>query len=49
MWDLKRNTEHCLITLIEKWKKCVDNGDALGTLLADRLHELLTLRTRIVF
>ena len=29
------NAQHCLITLIEKWKKSVDNGGAFGTLLTD--------------
>ena len=26
------NAQHCLITLIEKWKKSVDNGGAFGAL-----------------
>ena len=29
------NSQHCLIALIEKWKKCVDNGGAFGALLTD--------------
>ena len=29
------NTQHCLITLIEKWKKTVDNGIAFGALFTD--------------
>ena len=29
------NMQHCLITLIKKWKKSVDNGDAFGALLTD--------------
>ena len=29
------NAQHCLITLIEKWKKSVDNGGALGALFTD--------------
>ena len=29
------NAQHCLITLIEKWKKSVDNGGAFGALLTD--------------
>ena len=29
------NAQHCFITLIEKWKKSVDNGGAFGTLLTD--------------
>ena len=29
------NAQHCLITLIEKWKKSVDNGGAFGALLID--------------
>ena len=42
------NAQHCLISLIEKWKKSVDNGGAFGALLTDLLkafnrlpHELL--------
>ena len=30
-----RVSYHCLITLIEKWKKIVDNGGAFGALLTD--------------
>ena len=29
------NAQHCLIVLIEKWKKSVDNGGAFGALLTD--------------
>ena len=29
------NAQHCLITLIEKWKKSVDNGGAFCALLTD--------------
>ena len=29
------NAQHCLITLIEEWKKSVDNGGAFGALLTD--------------
>ena len=29
------NSQHCLIALIEKWKKSVDNGGAFGALLTD--------------
>ena len=29
------NAQHCLITLIEKWKKSVDNGGGFGALLTD--------------
>ena len=29
------NAQHCLITLIEKWKKSVDNGGAFGPLPTD--------------
>ena len=42
------NAQHCLITLIGKWKKSVDNGGAFGTLFTDLFkafnclsHELL--------
>ena len=29
------NAQHCLMTLIEKWKKSVDNGGAFGALFTD--------------
>ena len=29
------NAHHCLITLIEKWKKSVENGGAFVTILTD--------------
>ena len=29
------NAQHCLVSLIEKWKKSVDNGGAFGALLTD--------------
>ena len=29
------NAQHCLIALIEKWKKSVDSGGAFGALLTD--------------
>ena len=29
------NAQHCLVSLIEKWKKNVDNGGAFGVLLTD--------------
>ena len=29
------NAQRCLIALIKKWKKTVDNGDAFGALLTD--------------
>ena len=29
------NTQHCLITLIKKWKKRIDNGGEFGALLTD--------------
>ena len=42
------SVQHCLITLIEKWKKSVDNGRAFGALFTDLYkafdclsHELL--------
>ena len=31
----KYHAQHCLITLIERWKKSVDNGGAFGALLTD--------------
>ena len=31
----RHNAQHCLILLIEKWKKSVDNGGAFGVLLTD--------------
>ena len=45
------NAQHCLVSLIEKWKKSVDNGGAFGALLTDLSkafdclpHELLIAR-----
>ena len=45
------NAQQCLITLIEKWEKSVDNGGAFGTLFTDLSktfyclpHELLIAR-----
>ena len=29
------NAQHCLITLIEKWKKSVNNGGSFGALMTD--------------
>ena len=29
------NAQHSLVSLIEKWKKSVDNGGAFGALLTD--------------
>ena len=29
------STQHCLLAMIEKWKKSVDKGKAFGTLLSD--------------
>ena len=29
------NAQHCLVKLIEKWKKSADNGGAFGALLTD--------------
>ena len=29
------NAQHCLVSLIEKWKKSVDDGGAFGALLTD--------------
>ena len=45
------NAQHCLTTLIEKWKKSVDNGGAFGALFTDLSkafdslsHELLNAK-----
>ena len=45
------NAQHCLITLIEKWKRSFDNGGAFGALLTDLSkgfdclpHELLVAK-----
>ena len=45
------NAQYCLVSLIEKWKKSVDNGGAFGALLTDLSkafdclpHELLIAR-----
>ena len=29
------NAQHCLVSMIEKWKESVDNGGAFGALMAD--------------
>ena len=29
--------QHCLMTLIKKWKQSVDNGGAFGSLMTDLL------------
>ena len=29
------NAQHCMVSLIEKWKKSVDNGGGFGALLSD--------------
>ena len=29
------SAQHCLLVMIEKWKKVVDNGGAFGALLTD--------------
>ena len=33
------NAQHCLISLIEKWKKSVGNGADVGALLTDLLKD----------
>ena len=36
MWFSKRfSAQHCLLTMIEKWKKCLDNKGYCGALLTD--------------
>ena len=35
------NSQQCLIALIEKWKKSVDNGGAFGALLTDLSKDLM--------
>ena len=29
------NAQHCLVSMIEKWKESVDNGGAFGSLVTD--------------
>ena len=29
------SAQHCLVTMTEKWKKCLDSNDVCGTLLTD--------------
>ena len=29
------NAQHCLVSMIEKWKESVDSGGAFGTLMTD--------------
>ena len=36
------NAQHCLVSMIEKWKESVDIGGAFGTLMTDSLM-LLTV------
>ena len=45
------STQHCLLAMLEKWKRSVDNGKAFGALLTDLSkafdcldHELLIAR-----
>ena len=43
------NAQHCLVSIIEKWKESVDNGGAFGALMTDlskafdRLHHGLLI------
>ena len=43
-------THHCLLVMLETWKRCVDQGKVFGTLLTDLKvfdcldHELLTAK-----
>ena len=34
------NAQHCLLAMIEKWKKAVYNGNVFGALLADLSKDL---------
>ena len=36
-WGFRKgyNDQHCLLAVIEKWKKAVDNGRVFGALLTD--------------
>ena len=45
------NAQHCLLAMIEKWKKAVDNGNVFGALLTDLSktfdslpHDLITAK-----
>ena len=29
------STQHCVLTILRKWKKCVDKGNVFGALLTD--------------
>ena len=47
------STQHCLLNLLEKWKRSVDKGKSFGALLTDLLktfdcldHELLTTKLK---
>ena len=42
------NAQHCLITLIEKWKKSVDDGGAFGVLLTDLSKDFQSLSLGLV-
>ena len=46
-------TQHCFLTMLEKWKQCVDKGKVFGALLTDLSksfdsldHELLTAKVK---
>ena len=43
------NAQHCLITLIEKWKKSVDNGGGFGALFTDIFYVLMKFYNVIEF
>ena len=38
------SAQHCLLVMIEKWKKVVDNEGALGSLLTTYLKLLIAFR-----
>ena len=42
------NAQHCLITLIEKWKKRVDNGRAFDVLLTNLSKDFESLSLELL-
>ena len=39
------NAQHCLLTMVEKWRKTLDEGGKTGTVLTDLLKQLIVLIT----
>ena len=35
MWEMSRNTQKCLLAMLEKWKRSVDNSKKFGALVTN--------------